>query len=618
MSIQIIDGFKLNISKPIDDRMVAETTIIRDSIQYKYDGLRVFVKSDKRAYTWYDNQWNEDSSATLGDGGPLGVSGKLLKISSSGSGVSASIIYEESDKIRIGAGSVDPVYTLSVKDGIITNGIIRALSFSGIGNDIAQLNADNITEGKLNLNYLANGSPNQVLITNTNNIPQWVNQNTLTISNVNITNDTGNVDNFITFVSNTTGSNTLKVNYSTSTSSLKYNPSKSQLLVSSNGTRINPPYSFINATGTGMYGAPNNLGLSVNSVERISISDSITLYKSDATNALSLDTNYAVFGPAGSSNTYNPMIRLQNTISGDVSKPDYTWGWDDNTGIYHPLSKVVGITINGSEKLRINSDGITVTGNLTVSGIINGSAGTNSTSPSYRFTGTTTGIYGSSNGLGFGVNGTEKLYFNSNGDTTVIATNFVIDARTKISDGTLSLPSLSFNSSPTLGIYKNGTNLGVTSGLSVNGGIASIGEITNNNKFLSVSPVTLANSVSINWTFDVYYDVTSLTTPNDGITRKWLINYEACFQSSDNTSPAYLVFIMSDPNTTFGPGAAYSNALRGDTAVGKSGSYSGAVYTTIRLSIIKELAPNVTIKIKARRGGNSGTLTSQYFYMLQI
>ena len=50
----IIDGFNVNAANPIDTRIVVPTISARDSIQYKYDGLTVFVTqpSIRRTYVY--------------------------------------------------------------------------------------------------------------------------------------------------------------------------------------------------------------------------------------------------------------------------------------------------------------------------------------------------------------------------------------------------------------------------------------------------------------------------------------------------------------------------------------------------------------------------------------
>ena len=44
MSIQILDGFQVNVAKPIDSRIVASGSVARNAIPYKYHGLRVIFQ----------------------------------------------------------------------------------------------------------------------------------------------------------------------------------------------------------------------------------------------------------------------------------------------------------------------------------------------------------------------------------------------------------------------------------------------------------------------------------------------------------------------------------------------------------------------------------------------
>jgi hypothetical protein len=52
MPINIADQFKVNVSLPIDSRIVASGSTARGAIQFKYDGLRVFDTSDRITYIW--------------------------------------------------------------------------------------------------------------------------------------------------------------------------------------------------------------------------------------------------------------------------------------------------------------------------------------------------------------------------------------------------------------------------------------------------------------------------------------------------------------------------------------------------------------------------------------
>ena len=50
MPTQIIDGFKLNSATPIDSRFVTTGTASRNSMAYKYEGLRVYDTIQKTPF----------------------------------------------------------------------------------------------------------------------------------------------------------------------------------------------------------------------------------------------------------------------------------------------------------------------------------------------------------------------------------------------------------------------------------------------------------------------------------------------------------------------------------------------------------------------------------------
>jgi hypothetical protein len=68
MSINIQDTFQVNIGSPIDTRIVATTSAIREAITYKYDGLSVFQLSDRKTYVWNQTTSTWSSSDITGAG----------------------------------------------------------------------------------------------------------------------------------------------------------------------------------------------------------------------------------------------------------------------------------------------------------------------------------------------------------------------------------------------------------------------------------------------------------------------------------------------------------------------------------------------------------------------
>lgn len=114
MAINIIDGFYVGSSTPIDSRIVVSSTQSMWLTEYKYDGLKVFVTSNRTSYIWNagTNTWDiEGSSSTTGTGTPNYIT-KWTNSTTLGN----SNIYATSSKI--GINDSNPLSILSLKDSL--------------------------------------------------------------------------------------------------------------------------------------------------------------------------------------------------------------------------------------------------------------------------------------------------------------------------------------------------------------------------------------------------------------------------------------------------------------------------------------------------------------------
>lgn len=70
MAISLIDNFNINTTKPIDSRMVVDNSTQRTSIQFKYNGLKVFQTDNRITYVWNSilNIWEIDNSGLSKNG----------------------------------------------------------------------------------------------------------------------------------------------------------------------------------------------------------------------------------------------------------------------------------------------------------------------------------------------------------------------------------------------------------------------------------------------------------------------------------------------------------------------------------------------------------------------
>lgn len=248
MSIQIIDGFKLNVSKPVDDRFVTSGTSSRNSIVYKYEGLRVFDTVNKAPYVWLDGIWKKESETSVVSGSIPGLSGtvnKLVKFTDADK-IGDSSIFDNGSRIGIGTITPDPNVKLDV------NGNVKAAAFQGQGTYLTDINASNISNGTLAIARIQNGGTNQVLASGTSG-PQWINISTLSTSTIPVTNDTTSTsDQYVNFTSTTSGASAIKV----SSDGILFNPANGQMLLKSTN-EAKPAYAFTGNSDTGIYRLPS-------------------------------------------------------------------------------------------------------------------------------------------------------------------------------------------------------------------------------------------------------------------------------------------------------------------------------------------------------------------------
>jgi len=237
MPIQIIDGFQVNTASPIDSRIVASGSAARNAIPYKYEGLRVFDTSDSVPYVYINNNWQSENASGISGAGTVDY---IPRYTSSGV-IGNSLLYQTGSPTFL----VKTVNTGSGADRVIINastGLVTAQSFSGDGSQITNINATNIASGNLSLNRLTNGSTGWIL-SGASGQPAYVNPNQITVGTSSVatqstvTNTTSNTNNYVTFVSNTSGNNQIRVN----STGLLYNPATNVLTtgtVSANGIKF--------------------------------------------------------------------------------------------------------------------------------------------------------------------------------------------------------------------------------------------------------------------------------------------------------------------------------------------------------------------------------------------
>ena len=244
MSIQIIDGFKLNSNTPIDSRIVTSGTASRNSMQYKYNGLRVFDTVQLISFVWINDNWikdNESGGGVVFETGSTSGNNMLLK-SSTGGEFNNSIIFDNGDNVGIGTNV--PGQRLHV------SGNVKATAYFGNGENLTDLDADKITNGSLSVVRISPGSNNHILTTISGETT-WMNTSELVSGKVSISyrgsTTPTTTDQFLTFVDNITDQS-VHINQN-----IKINNTDSQILASNLNNFSKPSYSFINKKTVGIY-----------------------------------------------------------------------------------------------------------------------------------------------------------------------------------------------------------------------------------------------------------------------------------------------------------------------------------------------------------------------------
>ena len=127
--IQIIDGFNLQTSTPIDSRIVVADDVKRLAITSTYHGLRVWEQDTNTPYFWDGVTWVSELDLVVTGDGTTNFIPKFK--SSSPTEIEDSQISDDGNLVTIDKN-------LTVSD---------ELTF---GTLIGDLNADNITSGSLN------------------------------------------------------------------------------------------------------------------------------------------------------------------------------------------------------------------------------------------------------------------------------------------------------------------------------------------------------------------------------------------------------------------------------------------------------------------------------------
>lgn len=256
MPTQIIDGFKLNSAAPIDSRMVTSGTSSRNSMSYRYVGLRVYDTAQSKSFVWNGTTWIDEGASELKIAGAK--VNFVTKFTENGL---------TSSSIRESVVGTNRYVGINISDNAILNatlqvgGVVCATTFCG------GINGNNILTNTIAPVKLATAGQNgNYTLKSVNNSVQWIQESTTGTVTTQL--DTQTTKSFITFVNNTS-STEFKTSYLNDNSFIGADLSTSQLTLSNTNTNSSPAYSFIGSKDTGLYGSSAEVGIALGGNKRI-------------------------------------------------------------------------------------------------------------------------------------------------------------------------------------------------------------------------------------------------------------------------------------------------------------------------------------------------------------
>jgi hypothetical protein len=268
MPTQIIDNFDLNTAKPLDNRLVVGPNSFyttKDSITYKYEGMRVWDINDGVPYVWTGTTFSSENNIAVTG---TGIQNYLAKFGAASNVIGTSQVFD--DGTNVGLGTSTPSYKLDVNGRIRTYGAVNG--FVGDGSLITGLNATNINAGLMGIQYLQGGNTGWILTANNASSTTYKNPTTINVGSATTLQTSrsfwGQSFNGSANVSgNITGAGTIQFGTQTSKATLTYTTNTPRLLTVPNlsGDRT---FAFINESQT--FSAPQTISGNIGTLLTVS------------------------------------------------------------------------------------------------------------------------------------------------------------------------------------------------------------------------------------------------------------------------------------------------------------------------------------------------------------
>jgi hypothetical protein len=393
MSIQVIDNFDINVSKPLDNRLVVGPNSFyqtRHDIQWKYEGLRIWDLNDSQPYVYNGLTWSAEATATLQGPGTPSFIPKYSGTGNVSNSLANSVICELFDSVNtniligytppiVQSNNPQPTARLQVKGHIRTE---FPYGFFGNGANLTNLNASNITQGSLNLARLSisSSSPNWILSRNASSAV-WINPATsLTAATASALATTtsfwgqnyNGTQNVVGGDMTINGQISRVIRLNLLSGAVNQQTAKLARIEFGSGALVNKTI-FV----------PSNAGVDTNSDTFALLETAQTFTKDQTVNAnftvnntlrvnisnsqkLAVFSDHVLFGqqsftlntPSGPVSVPVASPRIKTGAS--TSEPSFTWNTDTDLGIYRPSANVMGFISAGVEKMRVNSTGVEI------------------------------------------------------------------------------------------------------------------------------------------------------------------------------------------------------------------------------------------------------------------
>ena len=279
---------------------------------------------------------------------------------------------------------------------------------------------------------------------------------------------------------------------------------------------------------------------------------------------------------------------IGTTSDGSAASPSVYVGYETNSGLFRPAANNIGISIAGTERVRVNSSGLTVTGNISANGVLSGSSVDISGG---LFTVTPTATYP----VTISKPTNAFLVFNMGSGTAFSGFRFQINNTDRYTAALNSAGDQIYSRFNSVGSYLGNTlSLGANGNVNINASQFALINSTGNVGIGTTTPnekLTVVGNIS----------ATGVATASGGNSNQWNSNYSTTQSNSANWSDVYTTvrnFSASweesaDILPTVTNYLSTNNVLLSGLTVTRNLSVGGTIFTAVTAKAIATYIANI-------------------------